>query len=178
MNRLSALFTVLWYPVVAFPQTAIMEVPGVFGELIPIYAAVEDVLFLHETPNLESALREVPYGKQWKIPYVKSEGLTRIITFGEIEVTEEETLTNCVPFPENGETQMTSGDIATYLYYLGEGIARVRAKDAVCELDIADARILSYPEVQSWLKVLFRDGSSPGWLLNDGTQTINAGFQR
>ncbi len=178
MIKLSAFFIVLWCPLAAFPQPAIMEVPGVFGELIPIYAAKEDVLFLYETSNLESAQYEIPYREQWKIPYVKSDGLTRIITFGEIEVAEEETLMNCDPLPENGETQMTPGDIAIYLYYLGEGIAKVRAKDAVCELDIADARILSYPNVQPWLKVLFRDGSSPGWLSNDGTQTINAGFQR
>ena len=177
MNKLRALFLTFWCPVAGFSQPAVLEVPGLFGECIPIYAAAKDMLFLHETPNLDSAQYKILYGEHWKIPYVKSEGLTRIITFGEIETIEEETLMNCDVLPENGETQMITGDSATYLYYLGEGIAKVRARGAVCDLDIADARILSYPDVQPWLKVLFQDGSSPGWLLNDGAQTINAGLR-
>ncbi len=177
MIKLSASLLALFIPFAALAQQAAMELAGLFGECTPIYAAADDTLTLHESPNLESAQHEIPYREGWKVPYVRSDGLTRVISFGEIELASEETLMNCDVLPENGQMRLNRGDLVTYLYYLGEGFAKVRVRGSECELDIADAKVSVHPDVQPWIKVLYRDGTSPGWLLNNGTQTVTAGLR-
>lgn len=175
--KVSAPLFVLCSPISALAQQALLEVPGLFGECHPIYAAASDSLSLYESPNLNSVQHEISYKQGWQIPYKKSEGLTRVISSGEVELASDKVLGNCDVVPDNGQLQLTAGQRVTYLFYLSEGFAKVRVNGSTCTLDIIDDPVLKYPDVQPWLRVLFRDGTSPGWLLNNGEQTIDAGIR-
>jgi hypothetical protein len=170
-------FLAVLIPLTAIAQQAVFEASGLFGECLPIYASAGQTLTLYQSPDLDSERMVIPYGEDWNIPYIKSEGLTRVISFGKVELLSEQNLLSCNPLPEGGQTQLSAGEQLTYMYYLGEGMAKVRFGDSICEMDIIDARVLAFPDVQSWIKVLYRDGSSPGWLMNDGIQTTVAGLR-
>ncbi|MCI5106351.1 MAG: hypothetical protein MRY76_06545 [Pseudomonadales bacterium] len=177
MLKPSTSFLFLFTPLAAIAQQAVYEVPGLFGECLPIYASAGQTLTLYQSPDLDSERMVIPYGEGWNIPYIKSERLTRVISFGEVELLSDQNLLSCEPLPEGGQTQLSAGERLTYMYYLGEGMAKVLFGDSVCGMDIIDARVLAFPDVQPWIKVLYRDGSSPGWLSNDGSQTTVAGLR-
>ncbi len=61
-----------------------------------------------------------------------------------------------------------------YLYYHSEGFGEIRVRGGQCQAEVAESlghfELVRPPYVQIWFKVFFEDGSSPGWLLHDGTQ--------
>lgn len=155
-------------------QPAHIEISQLFGECFPQYAANSNVLDLYTLPNLESDHYQVPYRENWLIPYLKSSGFTRVIEIGQIRATSSEILQQCSVQP-NTELTLQAGETVDYLYYLGEGFAKVVLHGSECHMFIDDDEIVRYPNVQAWIRVLYADGTSPGWLLHDGTQTKNVG---
>lgn len=161
--------------VAAIAQPAAFEVNGVFGECAPVYAAEANRILLYQKPDLDSPQFELPYREGWRIPAPKQKGLTRVLSVGTLRVTEPDPDMSCRVKPVVGKLGLVEGELVDYLYYLGEGFGAIRFRGAQCEAEV-DTGLNHFeqvrpPKVQVWLKVFFEDGSSPGWLLHDGTQT-------
>jgi hypothetical protein len=156
-------------------QPAELEVKGVFGECIPVWAAARDRLELYREPDLRSERVEIPYRAGWRIPAPKGDGLTRVLRIGTLRVLGPDPRMHCAVPPTDGPTELVSGEVVQYLYYLGEGFGEVRFRGGQCqaqvEADFGHFEPIALPHVQVWLKVFFGDGTSPGWLLHDGSQT-------
>ena len=154
-------------------QKAVLEKQGVYGECYPHYTSMNDTLDIYKYPNKDSTLKAVPYGKMWDVPYIH--GVTRVISTGKLIALKDYDLTWCKPALKNGEGKIHAGDEIVYLYYTGEGYGDILFKGSQCSAPIDEGygtfELVSDPLVQVWLKVLYKDGSSPGWLLNDGSQT-------
>lgn len=161
--------------VAANAQPAALELKGVFGECRPVYAAKENRLFLYQQPDLESAQLELPYREGWRIPAPKSEGLTRVLSIGALRVIEPDPDMICRVKPTSGVLGLVEGEVVEYLYYVGEGFGEIRYRGAQCQAEVDPGlkhfEPIRAPQVQVWLRVFFKDGSSPGWLLHDGAQT-------
>lgn len=159
----------------AAAQSAALEIKGVFGECIPVYAANSDRLVLHKSPDLNSAQVEIQYQVGWRIPAPKVEGLTRVLRVGTLRVTEPDRGMYCRVAPTDGAPELVAGEVVEYLHYAGEGFGEIRFRGAQCQAEVDPTlnhfETIQSPEVQVWLKVFFKDGSSPGWLFHDGTQT-------
>jgi len=175
MKKLSTTFLIIITADLVSAQPAVLEVAGLFGECIPQYASVSDSLILYRAPDLNSDEIQISYGTGWVIPYVKSSGITRVLSFGEVRAIRGEALQQCDNLPQSDSFEVKSGEIVTYLYYLGEGYSKVRIGEVDCLMFVDDDEVIQFPNIQAWIKVLHEDGSSPGWLLNDGTQTKNTG---
>jgi hypothetical protein len=158
-------------------QSALLEVQGLFGECIPQFASVTDSLYLYLTPNLEADARRIEYGENWHIPYIKSSGQTRVLSFGEVKALATEELEQCTISNSGRSPTILPGQTAIYLHDIAEGVSQVRIGEVECQMFIGDDEIVERPSVQSWIKVLYADGSSPGWLHNDGTQTKIVGVR-
>jgi hypothetical protein len=158
----------------ASAQPAEHETRGVFGECLPVWAAANNVLTLYSRPDLRSERVEVPYREGWRIPAEKRDGLTRVLRVGALEVIKPDPLLHCPIPPKDGPAQLVAGETVDYLYYRGEGFGEIRFRGGQCQAQVAEDfgifRLVRPPEVQAWLKVLFSDGTSPGWLLHDGSQ--------
>ncbi|MEZ5490098.1 MAG: hypothetical protein R3F50_07240 [Gammaproteobacteria bacterium] len=155
-------------------QPAHIEVSQLFGECFPQFASNSDVLELYLLPDLEAEGIQVPYRENWLIPYTELAGLTRVIETGEVRATSPETLHQC-NVQSATEVTLRVGETADYLYCLGAGYAKVAVHDLECNMFIDDDEILSSPDIQAWIRVLWADGTSPGWLLLDGSQTKSVG---
>lgn len=160
---------------IASAQQAELEVPGVFGECNPVYAAAKDGLSLYRRPDLRSERIEIPYRAGWRIPAPKGDGLTRVVRVGTLRVIEPDDRMYCSVAPTDGPAQLLVGETVEYLYYVGEGFGEIRFRGGQCEAEVIDAlghfEPIELPDVQVWLRVYFTDGSSPGWLYHDGSQT-------
>jgi hypothetical protein len=81
----------------------------------------------------------------------------------------------CAVPPTDGPPELVNGEVVQYLYYLGEGFGEIRFRGGQCQAQVEDDfghfEPIALPDVQIWLKVFFGDGTSPGWLLHDGSQT-------
>lgn len=159
----------------ASAQPAELEIRGVFGECGPVWTAARDGLTLHRRPDLRSERVEVPYREGWQVPAEKRDGLTRVLRVGTLEVIKPDPLLHCSIPPKDGPAQLVVGETVDFLYYRGEGFGEIRFRGGQCQAQVAEDfgifRLVRPPEVQAWLKVLFRDGTSPGWLFHDGSQT-------
>ncbi len=159
---------------VAHSQPATLEVKGVFGECHPVYAAVTDELTLYAEPDLRSETIRVPYREGWRVPAPRSEGLTRVLQLGALEVIEPDPSIYCRVPPTEGPTALLIGEVVEYLYYVGEGFGEIRVRGGQCQAEVVEDlghfRTLELPDVQVWFRVFFADGSSPGWLFFDGSQ--------
>ena len=158
-------------PIFGQSQPAELELSGVFGEGIRGYSSTVESLSLQKDPDLRSSSVQIQYTVDRLISYVKGGGVTRVLRTGIVNATTPEPLVRCNRVTRDGNSRLVVGEEVQYLYYLGEGIGRVKVRDAECDLDIAKTRVIEIPVVQEWLKVLSTDGTSPGWLLNDGSQT-------
>lgn len=174
MRTLSAILLPI-ISVAATAQPAALEIKGIFGECIPLYAASSDRLLLYKSPDLNSAQVEIPYQVGWRIPAPKGEGLTRVLRIGTLRVSEPDRGMYCRVKPTEGVPELVEGEMVDYLHYAGEGVGEIRFRGAQCQAEVDPMlkhfELIQSPEVQVWLKVFFGDGSSPGWLLHDGAQT-------
>jgi len=154
-------------------QPAELEVDGVFGECVPTWAAATDGLHLYREPDLRAEEIRVPYRVGWRIPAPKASGMTRVLRIGSLRVREPDPLLHCSSPPTEGSSDLVRGEIVRYLYYVGEGFGEITFRGGQCQAEVAEdfGYLLELPEVQVWLRVFFGDGSSPGWLLHDGSQT-------
>ena len=135
-------------------QSAEIELKFLTGECSPKYSPTQDSLLLYSNPDLRSESNRIKYQKNWHIPY--SDEMTRVISFGKVT-----------------STDPSSESSYEYLYYLGEGFAKLRHDDKEYELDIVTNpkfSIESHPDVQGWIKLEYKDKSSPGWLFLNGEQ--------
>ena len=159
----------------AIAQEAALVYDGLRGECSPRHLSKSNTLNLYKLPDKRSLLKSVSYGTGWYIPHRGSEGITRVISTGKIQAKKRVELMWCTPSLPAEEPMVDSGEIVDYLFYTGEGYGLVLYKGSQCHAPIDEGfgkfDFLSHPEVQIWLKVLYKDGSSPGWLLNDGSQT-------
>ena len=148
-----------------------MTVDGVFGECLPIMAATQDGLVLHTKPRKDSATRTIYFRREWKIVYSKRRGLTRVVKRGSVRALRD--LDNCGGIRE--------GEVGEYLYYRGEGVAVLKFNEITCRGETyygsEDFEVIELPEIEAWLPVYFRDGSSPGWILFDDPQMKNVGVE-
>ena len=162
-------------------QPAALEVPGVFGECNPVHAALNDELRLHQRPDLESAERVIPFRQGWRVLAPKPEGLTRVLSIGALRVIEPDEQMYCKLEPQDGPASLLPGETVEYLYYLGEGFGEIRFRGAQCSASVVEDfghfATLRLPEIQVWLRVFHADGTSPGWLLDDRSQTRVAGIE-
>lgn len=154
-------------------RPAQIQIPRLFGECFPQYASNSSSLKLYTLPDLESDIVQLPYKENWLIPYSKSSGVTRVVEIGQVRVSSPEVLQCSSQSPS--EISLQAGELVDYLYYLGEGYANVAVQGLECYMFIENDEVVRYPVVQVWIRVLYADGSSPGWLLNDFTQTKNVG---
>jgi hypothetical protein len=60
-------------------QPAQLEIKGIFGECIPVWAAATDQLLLYREPDLRAETITIPFLDGWRIEAPKSEGLTRVL---------------------------------------------------------------------------------------------------
>ncbi len=166
---------------VNWAQDAVHEEPRIFGECLPHYASGQDSLFLYNLPNKKSQTKIIPYGVDWKIPFSLKDGLTRVISVGKLKTKEQALATQCEPTLPDNERVIYKNEIVDYLYYTSEGYGRVSIKGSQCEVPVDEGfglfEVITFPEVQVWQRVLFKDGSSPGWLLLDGSQTKVSGIE-
>lgn len=162
-------------------QPAAIEVPGVFGECNPVYASAADELNLFRRPDLESEHVVIPYRAGWRIEAPKRDGLTRVLSIGSLRVTNPDERMVCRVGPQQGPATLVTGELVDYLYYQGEGFGEIRFRGAECSAEVEESlghfELLTMPDVQIWLRVFYADGTSPGWLLHDGSQTRVAGIE-
>lgn len=170
------LFLLLLASEIAGAQEAVLEVRRVFGECRPVYASAQEGLSLYQRPDLRSEQIRLEYRKGWRIPTDKQQGITRVIEVGKLRVLKDDERLDCPQPPAVGPSTLVVGETVEYLFYLGEGMGRVRFRGAECSSqvveDFAVYETLQWPEVQVWFRVFFADGSSPGWLLLDGQQIV------
>ena len=157
---------------IAMAQDAVYEKPGIYGECIPHYISKNDSLSLYKAPNKNSILKTIPYREGWDIPY--RGGVTRVISTGKLIAKKNQVL-HCSPALKTGETTVRAGEEVKFLFYGGEGYGYILIKGSQCAAPVHKSynafELVSNPDVQVWLKVLYKDGSSPGWLFHDGSQT-------
>lgn len=162
-------------------QPAEFEVDGIFGECIAIHAAATDGLVLHTEPDLRSEQIQIPYRRDWEIPYLKAQGMTRVLRIGAAKVVRPDTLDDCDAPSEGGSVSLVLGETVEYLTRLGEGRGQIRVRGSICRANLNQSfgafEVIQEPQIQWWLRVLYGDGSSPGWLLHDDTQTRLAGVR-
>lgn len=160
---------------VASAQQAELEFSGILGECTPVYAAAQDGLTLFRTPDVTSEQIEIAYQTGWHIPAPRHQGLTRVLSAGLLRVIEPDDRMHCSVRPTEGPATLVVGETVEYLYYRGEGIGEIRFRGAECQADIdrdsGHFESIKAPDIQVWLRVFFFDGTSPGWLLHDGSQT-------
>ena len=180
MIRVAALLA-LAMPISALATETPLEVDGIFGECRAVLGAVEDSLTLHKDPDRFAGTRVIPYKKGWEVLYTKREGKTQILELGAVRVRKLGAEFFCRESEKAAFDGLEIGDTIEYLHYLGEGYARVRVDGKTCDTDLASRseylEVLEQPEIDIWIRVLYGDGSSPGWLLDDNTQTRVAGVE-
>jgi hypothetical protein len=175
MLRASILAALTLLSATAGAQPAELEIEGVFGECLPIWAATRDGLELYREPDLRSERVEIPYRAGWQIPAPKLDGLTRVLSIGRLRVRTPDPRMHCSIPPRDGPPELIESESVEYLYYVGEGFGEIRFRGGQCQAQVDEQfghfESIELPVVQVWLKVFFADGTSPGWLLHDGSQT-------
>lgn len=176
MKKILCIVFVVVYSGLIRAQPSELEVDGVFGECSPVHAARGAELRLFREPDLESEEVRIPYQPGWRVVAPKAEGLTRVLRSGALRVIKHDDTMYCEVKPEQGEQTLVPGETVQLLYYVGEGFGEIRFRGAECIADVESGldffELITAPEVQIWLRVFNADGTSPGWLFHDGTQTV------
>lgn len=176
VNRL--FFTMLLMCGLSIAQDAVHEESRMTGECIPAYASVKNNLLLYRSPNKESQNKVIPYGINWNIPYWSFQSRTRVIKTGELKAKEKLRMDFCQPLLLGKKNMVDEGATVEYLFYSSEGEGYILYNGSKCAANVlADFKLIEQPQIQVWMKVLFKDGSSPGWLLHDGSQTKVSGIE-
>ena len=141
------------------------------GEGIPVLIANVDRLHVWAEPHRASSMREIAYRRGWRIPF--TETLLRTIEATTITVKKNGTVRIFCDGPI--EHEFSTGDTIEYLQYRAEGYITARYNERVCSIPLLQnpdifGEQVDEPVVEWWVKVEYRDGGSPGWLLVDQTQ--------
>jgi hypothetical protein len=176
MRRLLGLAVLIGYSAVVGTQPAEFEVQrSLIFECAPTFSAIGDQLVLYRQPDLRSETITIPYRAGWRVPAPTSEMLARVLRIGRLRVVEPDAQMRCSVPEGNDPPELAPGDIVEYLHRRGEGRGQIRVSGIECTVrayeDFGLFQLLQEPEVQRWLRVFYADGTSPGWLLNDGSQT-------
>jgi hypothetical protein len=170
-------FVLLLFSFTISAQDSVLERQGMFGECFVNLISVNASLNLYEKPNLESENKQIIYGENWLISYKTYQAKTRVIAKGKIKALKNLQLEYCIPKLASEKSKITIADEIDYLHYTGEGYGQVLVNDSQCSAEVHEKlgvfKVIKFPEVQVWIKVLNADGTSPGWLFHDGTQTKN-----
>ena len=136
------------------------------GEGIPVFAARNNRLVLHELPALNSPLLTVTYKKGRRVVFDKS----KVITKKSVMVTANKDIRDvgC----KGGNAEIHSGDRVEYLQYSGEGYGTVRVGGKICEVFLEDGfdGMDKSPETEWWVRVVGKDKKPVGWILVDRNQ--------
>lgn len=97
-------------PLTLVAQPAALEIKGVFGECLPVYASTTNNLQLYKMPDLRSDQMDIPYREGWRIPAPKREGLTRVLEIGALRVTTPDPDMSCSVAPTTGPTVLIPGE--------------------------------------------------------------------
>ena len=145
------------------------------GEGVPVLIAVKDNLLLYTQPRSDAATRSIPYKAGWRVPF--DETIYRTVRSSWIEV--KNTGTVLIWCNEDRSQRFMAGDTIEYLQYRAEGTILARIEGEICEVPLyleEDVFGTEYddPTTEWWTRVIYRDGSSPGWLLTtDGQVSLN-----
>lgn len=154
-------------------QPAEREIDGVNAECVLTFASFGDQLTLHREPDLRSESAVIPYGVDWEIPVDSQSAITRILSYGLLRVLASDDEMHCPVQPTEVRPETRPGDLVELLYHLGEGSGVIRIGDAECAVVVGNPRLFEQVqpiELQAWNRVLFADGTSPGWLHFDYSQ--------
>lgn len=163
------------YSAAVWSQPAEREFNGANWECSPTFSAVDDQLVLYREPDLRSETVVVPYGIGWRVPVDMRNAITRVLRFGTLRVIKLDEEMYCPVEPTGSNPETAPGDLLELVWWQGqrEGDALVKIGDAECIVRAANPQLFDHvaaPETQEWVRVLFADGTSPGWLHNDLTQ--------
>jgi len=175
MRRILTIVILAGYSAAIGSQPAEIEVDGVFGECIPVHAATGDELHLYREPDLRSQPITIPYQVGWRVEAPKAQGITRVLRIGSLKVIEPDDRMYCEIEPLDGPAELIEGEVVEHMYGVGEGYGAIRFRGGECFAQVHESfghfEAIKVPEVMVWLRVFYADGTSPGWLLHDGSQT-------
>ncbi len=144
------------------------------GEGVPSFVAKSDELRLHTSPRSASPSKIITYRNGWKVPF--DESIYRTIESVILVVKQAKELsiqcdrTNLSLFDTAALYQFKEGEKVENLQYSGEGLSVARVNGEVClvplefEVETFGAQE-EFPVTEWWVRVLYADGTSPGWLL-------------
>jgi hypothetical protein len=175
MMRQLSILVLMAYSVAVWGQPAEREFDGANWECVPTFAAVDDQLMLYREPDMRSEPVVIPYGVDWKVPVDMRNAITRVLSFGTLRVKEQDEEMYCPVQPSGSKPETAPGDLLELVWWQGrrEGDALVKIDDAECIVRAGNPQLfelIEAPETQEWVRVLFADGTSPGWLHIDLTR--------
>jgi hypothetical protein len=136
------------------------------GEGVPVFAAKNDTLVLHEEPTLTSPTLTIKYKKGRRVLFDKS----KVITKTSVMLTANKEIRDV--WCKGGNTEIRSGNTVEYLQYRAEGYGTVRVSEKICEVFLEDGfdGMDKSPETEWWVRVVDRDERPFGWILVDRMQ--------
>ena len=160
------LFTVAVLCIATLAYGADFETESWPGEGVPVFAAKNDTLFLHEEPSLTSPTLTIEYEKGWRVGFDKS----KVITKKSVMLTANRK--NRDLWCKGGNVEIHAGDRVEYLQYGGEGYGTVRVKGKICQVFLEDGfdGLAQSPETEWWVRVVDEHEKPVGWILVDRTQ--------
>ncbi len=152
-------------------STAEFETRSWPGEGIPVLIARYDGLELHQKPRIGAPVVTIPYKKGWKVPFDQS--IYRTIRATIIDVQSTKTIE--IYCDSTVEHRFSEGEKVEYLQYAAEGYGTARVAGRICQIPIEFESVvfgtgIENPETEWWVRVTYRDGTSPGWLNVSGEQ--------
>ncbi len=164
-----SMLIILFIAIIAFSPAAIGEEfirDGWPGEGTPRFAAKNNQLVLHKTPDSTSERRRLRYKAGWLIVWDQSKVITRKSAIW--------TVKKAINRGTCGE--LSPGDKVEFLQFEAEGWGTFKVGDELCSLkatrDSDFDKGDEWPEVEWWVRVLDNTKSPVGWLLID-VQQVN-----
>ncbi len=164
-------FFVFFAPLIICAEDKSFERDGWPGEGIPVFESKVHQLTLYEGHSLESKRKIILFQRGWKVVYDKS----KVITKSSVIYTVTKPFT--VEYCENGQKDVKAkqGDKFEYLQYEAEGYGIIRLGNTICHMDMNDPRIGveatdDKPQIEWWVRVIYKNKSFAGWLFVDDTQ--------
>ncbi len=140
------------------------------GEGRPTLISKKNNLLLFARPDAVSERIEIPYENGWLIPFDKS----RLQTLKSDTLVVKKPETRQIWCGQLENVQFKMGDEVEVLQYRAEGVYTSRLDGRLCEIPIygKDNLFGKLPEpvVNWWVRFIYADGSSPGWLLVEHDQ--------
>ena len=141
------------------------------GEGVPVLIARTDSLILRQSPRTESPTIAVPYREGWKVPF--DESIHRTLKSQIIVVKRTKAIE--ISCGKSVTYTFTEGEEIEYLQYVAEGYSAARVGGRVClvpfEFEVETfGSDLEQPDTEWWVRVIYGDGTTPGWLLVEDGQ--------